>query len=227
MLQILNTQPTILENIGNFLNDFFNPQLEGYTNFEFSEGAPSLKIIIFGLFIGVLIASFSMIFIKTTLGRLVRALLAKNALDGEQAVTLADCGLEKHIFIRMALKHGYTLRRVVRCVEEEQFLADVRREAKEYEEKRHEAKEKGKRLPAYREPRFQKKLEECHFYIPEKDKYIAEMRFRARGSGYLTFLFVLLGSVACIFLIFAFLPQLLIFFDNVVSIFSWKGNLAR
>lgn len=227
MLQVLNAEPTILENIGNFFRDFFNPKLEGYTNFEFSEGAPSLKIIIFGLFIGVLIASFSMIFIKTTLGRLVRAILAKNALDETDAVTLADCGLDKHIFIRMALRHGYTLRRVVRCVEEEQFLAGTQRERQEYEEKRREAKKEGKRLPAYREPRFAKKLEECHFYIPEKDKYTAEMRFRARGSGYPTFFFVLLVSILCIFLIFAILPQLITFFDNVVSIFSWKGNLAR
>ncbi len=227
MLQVLNAEPTILENIGNFLRDFFNPRLEGYTNFEFSEGAPSLKIIIFGLFIGVLIASFSMIFIKTTLGRLVRAILAKNALEEENAVTLADCGLEKHIFIRMALRRGYTLRRVVRCVEEERFMADARREAEEYEEKRREAKEKGSRLPAYREPRFKAKPQDCHFYIPEKDKYTAEMRFHARGSGYPTFFFVLFGSIACIFLIFAFLPQLLIFLDNVVSIFSWKGNMAR
>ena len=227
MLQILNTEPTLLENIGNFLHDFFNPKLEGYTNFTFSEGAPSLKIIIFGLFIGVLIASFSMIFIKTTLGRLVRMLLAKQAFDAKDAKTLADCGLEKHLFIRMALRRGYTLRRVVHCAEEEEFLANARREAEEYEEKRREAKKEGKRLPAYREPRFTKKPKDCHFYIPEKDRYTAEMRFHSRGSGYPTFFFVLLGSIVCIFLIFALLPQLITFFDNVISVFSWKGNLAR
>jgi hypothetical protein len=53
------------------------------------------------------------------------------------------------------------------------------------------------------------------------------MRFSEKGSGWGTFFFVLLGCVIAIFLIFAFLPQLLTFFDNVISIFSWKGNLAK
>lgn len=192
------------EAVAEFFRNFFNPKLEGYTNFEFGEGALSLQIIIFGIFAGVLLASFSIIFIKTTLGKMVRALLAAEAYDVEHAQTLAALGLERHFFVRRALRHGYTLRRVVRCVEEE---------------KNSNSEEgKGKKLPD---------LSACHFYIPEKDRYAAEMRFNEKGSGYGTFLFVLLGCVIAIPLIFAFLPQLITFLDNVISIFSWKGNLAR
>ena len=227
MLQVLNSALSVWEAIGGFFHRFFNPTLEGYTNFEFGETALNLKIIIFGLFAGVLIASFCIIFIKTTLGKLVRAILEKQAFEAKDAVTLAACGLERHFFIRRALKHGYTLRRVVRCVEEEEFLAKAADERREYEQKQSEAKQNGTRLPAYREPRFEAELSSCHFYIPEKDRYSAEMRFREKGSGYPTFFFVLLGCIICIFLIFAFLPQLLTFFDNVISIFSVKGNTAR
>lgn len=227
MLQILNNQNNLWTKISDFIYRFFNPELEGYTNFDFGEGALSLQIIIFGIFAGVLLASFSMIFIKTTLGKLVRALLERNAFDPKDSVTLAECGLEKHFFIRWALKHGYTLRRVVRCAEEEEFLAKMRAERQEYEEKRIKAKENGEKLPAYKEQSFKADLSSCHFYIPEKDRYAAEMRFREKGSGYPTFFFVLLVSSLCVILIFALLPQLLIFFDNVVSLFSVKGNLAR
>lgn len=203
MLQVVKNQAMWGE-IGSFFESFFNPKLEGYTNFTFGEGLLSLPLIIFGIFAGVLIASFSIIFIKTTLGRLVRALLAKEAYEPESAQTLAAFGLERHFFIRYALRHGYTLRRVVRCVEEEK--ADVSEMGK------------GKKLP---DPA------ECHYYIPEKDRYVAQMRFNEKGSGYGTFFFVLLGCVIAILLIFAFLPQLVTFLDNVISIFSWRGNLAR
>jgi hypothetical protein len=201
MLQVNNS---VWEEVWATIKAFFNPELEGYTNFEFGEGLISPRMMIFGIFAGVLIASFSIIFIKTTLGRLVRELLAREAYDAETAQTLAACGLERHFFIRYALRHGYTLRRVVRCVEEETA------------EK--EAAGKGKKPP---------NLSECHFYIPEKDRYAAAMRFNKNGSGYGTFLFVLLGCGIAILLIFAFLPQLLTFFDNVISLFSWRGNLAR
>lgn len=220
-------QNNIWQQIGDFLYDFFNPKLENYTNFAFSGGMLNLKLIIFGIFAGVLIASFYMIFVRTTLGRFVRAILERQAYDAEQAVTLSECGLERHIFTRWALKHGYTLRRVIRCVEEEAFLASVRLQAQKHEAARTAAKAEGKRLPPFKEPKFDKPLSECHFYIPEKDRYIAQMRFRNSGSGYPTLLFVLLVSVLCIFLIFALLPQLIRFLDNVISIFSWKGNLKQ
>ena len=168
-----------------------------------------------------------MIFIKTTLGRLVRALLEKSAFAPESALTLTDCGLEKHFFIRRALKHGYTLRRVVRCVEEEEYFSKIYQEQAAHEAARAEAKKNGQKLPPYRAPRFTQPLSLCHFYIPEKDRYAAEMRFHEKGSGYLTFFFVLLGCVICICLIFALLPQLLRFFDNVISLFSVKGNTIR
>ena len=195
---------TVWATIADFFVRFFNPKLEGYTNFEFGEGMLSLQIIIFGIFIGVWVASFSVIFIKTTLGKMVRALLEREAFDPKSAQTLAALGLERHFFIRRALVSGYTLRRVVHCAELEEISNSEGGE--------------DKKLP---------ELSERHFYIPEKDRYAAEMRFSEKGSGYGTFLFVILGSVIAIFLIFAFLPQLLTFFDNVISLFSWKGNLAK
>lgn len=192
--------------VAQWFHDFFNPKLEGYTNFDFGDGILNLQIIIFGIFAGVWIASFYAIYIKTTLGKIVRELLKREAFTSEQALTLTDCGLEKNPFIRHALLHGYTLARVVRCVEKEEYESSV-------------GNRPGKKS------RFKENAGTCHFYIPEKDRITAEMRFNERGSGYLTFLFVVLGSVLCIFLIFAFLPQLITFFDNVISMFSLKGNM--
>ncbi len=185
----------------------------------------NLKLIIFGIFAGVLLASFYIIFVRTTLGRFVRAILERQAFDSEHAVTLGECGLERHVFTKWALKHGYTLRRVIRCVEEEAWQAEVCAQGESFEQVKQSAG--AKRSAQIKEPKLEKSLQECHFYIPEKDRYIAEMRFRKGGNGYPTLLFVLLVSVMCIFLIFALLPQLVRFLDNVISMFSWKGNLKR
>ena len=225
MRGLLNSQNAIWQQIGDFFYEFFNPKLENFTNFSFDGGILNLQLIIFGIFAGVLLASFYIIFVRTTLGRFVRAILEKQAFDSACAVTLGECGLDKHIFTRWALRHGYTLRRVIRCVEEEAWQATVTEQLREYEAAREAAKAEGKRLPAYKEPKFDKPLSECHFYIPEKDRYVAEMRFRKSGNGYPTLLFVLLVSVLCIFLLFALLPQFIRLLDNVISIFSWKGNL--
>ena len=125
MVDILKAQPDLWTQIREFFYNFFNPTLEGYVNFEFQNDGKMLKFAIFGIFVGVILASFSIIFIKSTLGRLVRAILDKQAFDTEQAVTLKACGLEKHPFIRHAVRHGYALRCVVRCKEEKEFLAHV------------------------------------------------------------------------------------------------------
>ena len=225
MLGLLKNQNAIWQQIGDFFYEFFNPKLENYTNFSFEGGMLNLKLIIFGIFAGVMLASFYIIFVRTTLGQFVRAILERQAYDAEHAVTLSECGLERHVFTRWALRHGYTLRRVIRCVEEEAWQAEVCAQREAYEQARQSTG--GKRFTKFKEPKFDKPLGECHFYIPEKDRYIAEMRFRKSGNGYPTLLFVAFVSILCIFLIFALLPQLIRFLDNVISMFSWKGNLKQ
>ncbi len=204
--------------------DFFNPELEGYTNFEFTDGILNLQIIIFGLFGGIILASFYAIFVKTTLGKLVRELLTKEALSKESAIALSDTDCRRHIFTRYALKHGMTLRRVVHCVEEEAFIEQRKADYAAYELACEEAKANKRKKPKFEEPEFTLALDCRHYYIPEKDKITAGMRFNKNGSSYSTFFFVLLGCLIGIVIVFGLLPQLVQFFDNVVSIFSVKGN---
>ncbi len=218
------TEETLPPTIWESIKSFFNPTLDGYTNFEFSGGILNLQIIIFGLFGGVILASFYAIFIKTTLGKIVRVLLSSEALSPERAMTLAECSLSRHIFIRYALRHGTTLRRVVHCVEEDEFTKQTKEAYALYEKQKEEAKRNQTAKPKWIDPKFSEPLDKCHFYIPEKDRITAGMRYNEKGSGYPTFLFVLLGCFISILLTFAFLPQLVQFFDNVVSMFSVKGN---
>ena len=206
------------------IKDFFNPTLTGYTNFNFGSGnIVNIHIIVFGIFIGVMIASLYAIYTKNILGAFVRKLLSEEILDPSNAKTASELGFSKNPFVLRELS-GYTLGRVVNSVEKDEFLERVKREREEYESCRAEARSRGERMPEFREPKFDKKASECHYYIAEKNKYTAEMRFNANGSGYGTFFFVLLISVMCIILIYAILPHILAFADAAMSDFTVKGN---
>ena len=206
------------------IHDFFNPTLDGYTNINFgSSNVINIHVIVFGIFIGVMIAAAYSIYTKKILGEFVRKLVAEDAFSPENAKTLEELGFSKNIAVIHGLK-GYTLGRVVNSVEKDTYLELVSSMRTNYEENRKAADKLGKRLPAFNEPKFDKKVGECRYYIAEKNRYTAEMRFNANGSGYGTFFFVLLVAIMCIIIIYAILPHLLAFTDAAISDFTVKGN---
>lgn len=188
----------LFEEIVAWFYDFFNPELEGYVNFDFGGGdMVNIRVIVFGIFIGVFLASLYMVYVKNIVGAFVRKLLAEDCLSPEKAQTLDALGFARNPFVKYALRGSLLASTVVQLKEpitgengEEQTVP-------------------------------------TRYYIKEEKKYIAEMRFNARGSGIPTVLFVLLISVICIFVIFGFLPQILRFVDNTISIFSVKGNTIK
>ena len=72
---------------------------------------------------GVIAAAALSMFQKRTLGDLVRALDREDANEPSRAMTLEQLGLIRNTAIKSDLRHGTALRRVVRCVEEENYLA--------------------------------------------------------------------------------------------------------
>ena len=206
------------------IKDFFNPTLSGYTNFDFgSDNIINIHVIVFGIFIGVMLASAYSIYTKQILGKFVRKLLSEEVTSPENAKTLEELGFSKNIAVIHGLK-GYTLGRVVNSIEKDEHLKKESEMRANYEANRKSADKHGKRLPPFRELKFDKKPTECRYYIAEKNKYTAEMRFNPNGSGYGTFFFVLLISIMCIVIIYALLPHLLAFTDAAISDFTVKGN---
>ena len=195
--------------IANWIYEFFNPSLEGYTNFEFGSGQMlNIRIIIFSIFGGVLLASLYTIYVKNVIGAFVRKLLAEECLAEDQAKTLEELGFSKNFFVRQALKGSLLASTVMHVSGAGQGSANA--------EGARETDAAGGKCEA-----------QTRYYIKKEKKYVAEMRFNANGSGWPTFFFVLLVSVMCIFLIFAFLPQILRFMDNTISIFSVAGNTVK
>ena len=158
----------------------------------------NIRVIVFGIFIGVFLASVYMVYVKNVVGAFVRKLLAEECLSEERAQTLEALGFDRNPFVKLALRGSLLASTVVQLP-----AATVTGESGE-----------AQTVPT-------------RYYIKEEKKYVAEMRFNARGSGAVTLLFVLLISVICIFVIFGFLPQILRFVDNTISIFSVKGNTVK
>ena len=189
----------LFEEIAAWFYDYFNPELEGYVNFDFGGGnMVNIRVIVFGIFVGVFLASVYMVYVKNIVGAFVRKLLSEECLSEERAQSLEALGFARNPFVKLATRGSLLASTVVQL------------------ESKTTTGENGEvqTLPT-------------RYYIKEEKKYVAGMRFNARGSGAVTLLFVLLISVICIFVIFGFLPQILRFVDNTISIFSVKGNTVQ
>ena len=213
-----------LGNLITSIKEFFNPDLSDYTNFDLgSSSIVNIHVIVFGIFIGVMLAAVYSIYTKKILGSFVRKLLADGVTAPEEAKTLDELGAAKNPAVILGLK-GYTLGRVVNSIEKDEFIKSTNAARRAYEANRKDAAKLGKRLPPFPEPKFTKKVSECRYYIAEKNKYTAEMRFNDNGSGYGTFFFVLLIAFICVIIVYALLPQILTLVDTVLADFTVQGN---
>lgn len=198
-----------------FSEKYFTPQYGDYEHITVGTSAMvSLRTIVFGFFIGINIAAILAIYNKRFLGDFVRTLISSDAFSPETAKTLTELGYIKNTTIRSELRRGATLRRVVKCVEEEEYLAGLEEKRREFEAAEHPRGEK------FKETRFAIDFATAHFYIPEKDKYTAEIKFEKKGTNWLTFAAVFVLSLLLVVLMFWLTPEMLQMLDNFLSIFG-------
>ncbi|NLW74508.1 MAG: hypothetical protein GX057_06425 [Clostridiales bacterium] len=198
--------------------ELFSIELREYQHITFdAQAATSFRLLFFGFFVGVNIAALISIFYKRVLGDFVRALISNECFSAESAKTLSELGYQKNPAVRSSLRHGVTLRRVVRCVEEDEYLSALERKRAEYEATGNDNKRK---KPKFRETEYKIKPDTAHFYIPEQLKYMADIKFEKKGTNWLTFFAVLVLSLVSVILVFKFLPDVLQYIDNFLSMFS-------
>ena len=206
----LEAEQSLISELWDYFNEkYFSPQYGEYEHFTVEASSlVSFRNIVFAFFIGINIAAIMAIFDKRVLGDFARKLIREEALSPETAMTLSELGYYKNTAIRSSLRSGYTLRRVVRCVEEEQYNAALKQKRLEFEASG------GKK---FREVPFKVDFETAHFYIPDELKYTAEIKFNKKGTNWLTFAGVFVGSVAVMFLTFWLYPDILQLIDNFLS----------
>ena len=215
-------EPTIWQTLWDYIvNTFFSDNTATYDNLGFGAGtAISLRGIVFGFAIGMVIAAFAVTADKRILGKFVRHLLRQNVVGRENAKTLYDLGFLTSHTVRRSVRRSVNVRRVVKCVEEEDFEAEQARKREEHEKKR----EADPSLPAFASATYRIDVESDHFYIPEESKYTAEAKFDKRGTTWLAcFIMIIVLLVLCSVLLVA-IPYLLSLMNELAGAFSSVGS---
>ena len=167
--------------MGEFFDSIWNYLYEAYIKTDGSLGGQESLVtvgtVVLGLFIGSIIACVVMTYNRNLLGAVVRKILELEITTRENAKTIEELGYKKNVFIRGFFRDSESLRRVVKCVEEEDFYAEQTKEKEELDN----ARKENKRLPKYKEKIYRVDVDNDHFYIPEDLRDVAEKRFNKRG----------------------------------------------
>ena len=214
-------KPSLIEELWNYFNDkYFSLDMTQYDNLNMGTGSVvTMRSIVLGLFIGIVIAAAMACYDKNVLGDFVRKIVYEECFSPETAKTLYELGYARSTAVRSSLRSSTKLGRIVRSVEREAYEREVEEARAAYIEKH--GSDKG-----FSAPSFKLDVSTAHFYIPDEEHYRAEVRFEKKGSGWRAFLLVLLVSIIGIALLLFLLPDMLQLVDNLIGILSESDKVV-
>lgn len=206
-------QMTLFEELWEYFEGkYFSVDLGRYEHISVGSGSLiTLRNIVLGICIGIIIASAMMAYEKKKKGALVRKIIKNQCLWPEKAQTLAELGFENSYAIKRDLRRTTALSKVVRCVEREAHNQDV-------EAMRLALIEKNGNDDGFTPPPFIIDLDTAHFYIPDEEHYAADIRYDQKGFGWRSFLLVIIVSILLAALVCFLLPEMLQLVDNMIDI---------
>lgn len=220
-ISILNAtqETTIWEDFCEYLRDIFTGADGYYGNLGLEPGnVMSVSLIALGIYIGILIACIAMAYNKQVLGAVARKILADGRTSADKAITLEELGYHKNPFMRGAVQKSVSLRRVVKCVEEEEFYKNQNQDREEYENRRKEEP----KLPKFKDIEYRVDPSHDRFYIPEEMVGIAERKFYSKGSTWRSTIIAIILLTVAFFVIMLYMPKILEVLDSFVG--SFKSN---
>lgn len=199
-----------------FKEQYFTVEFGAYENFSVGTGASSVaQNLILAIILGTVIATGMAVYTRSVLGGFVRTLLKSGANSTENAKKLSELGYFRSAAIRYELSRGVTLRKVIRCTQEDAFLAEEAAKAEV-------AEGEGKSQNPYTTKRFRPDFLTAQYYIPEDLRIRAELRFEKKGSGWGLFVLIAVVVVIVAALLGRFLPDIFQFADNLISMMAPK-----
>ena len=201
---------------------YFSVDLGRYEHIQMGSGSLiTIRNVILGICIGIIIASIMAAYDKNKLGKFVRAVIKAQCLWPDKAKTLDELGFDRDHFIKGNLKrNGGVLNKVVKCVERETFNKEVSDMREAYIAKTGSDKD-------FVPPKFEIDLNTAHFYIPDEEHYAADIRFDNRGSGWRAFLLVVIITTIIAVLVCFLLPDMLQMVDNMIDILKGDDNILH
>ena len=205
------------KDLWNYLYDVYLRVDGNYENIGF-EKTPlfSLRLTVLGIFLGAVIACVIMAYNKQVLGGAIRRIIGMQALCADKAMTLEELGYNKNIIMRNAFRGSSTMRRFVKCVGEQEFIAEQNTRREEYEKRR----AAGETLPKFKEIEYVIDPDTDKFYIPEELRIRAEIRFEKKGSGWISTLVTILLMCVVFFIVLLILPMIFGAADDFLGSFK-------
>lgn len=202
----------------NIFGDIFALDMGEYENLGFGDFAfTNLRGIIIGMVAGIIIAAYLSIFNKRVHGSFVSSVIELGASTPSTAKTLSELGYMKNSAVRSAIRSGNTYRGILRCVEAEEYYFARELARGEYEAK---VAASGVSAPPFESPEFKFDFEKAHFYIPEDKHFSASTRFEKKGTSVFSAVVMTLISVALLWAILKFLPDIMQLLDNFVGMIN-------
>lgn len=220
LLTVPGEPETLWQEIVQYFRNYFDTMKNTeYENLGFGGSGSMITIpmIVIAIAAAIIISSIAVIFNKTVLGGFVRAVIKSEALSKDSAKTLEELGYDEKLIIRRGVRRGVNLRSVIRCVEEEEYNERTRLAREEYDKNPDPHKPKFVDVPYAVDP------DNDHFYIPEENKYKADMKFDKKGTSWGMFWIVVLLTVIFSIILLVSLPKIL---DIANEFFGAFGNSA-
>ena len=210
---------TLWQEIVAYFRDYFETiSTAEYENLGISGTSMiTIPMIVVAIAAAIILSSVAAILNKTVFGNFVRTVIKSEALSKESAKTLEELGYDEKLIIRRSLRKGINLRSVIRCVEEEEYNERTRIAREEYD------KNPDPHKPKFVDAPYPMDLDNDHFYIPEENKYKADMKFDKKGTSWGMFWVVAIITVIFSIVLLAYLPRIL---EIANEFFGSVGNSA-
>lgn len=208
----------VISDIGDFLKEtFFSLDMPQYDNFSVQSNALfSVKWIIIGVTVGIIIAAISTVYNKRYIGDFIRLLIDRECFDESSAKTLGELECDNRPGIKSAIRSGGTLSRLVRCAEEDAYYRDIReKETEQNEEMANEA-----HPPKIDAPPFKRDCKIMHFYIPEELRESAEKKYNGDGADWIGVAIVSVVAITVCILACYFVGDILVYVDNFITLIN-------
>lgn len=176
----------------------------------FTPGSTPYFYLLWGLFIGILLAFFYTVLQRVTIGQLIRALKKQGANTASTAKTLSALGLGKRFYLHFLLAHDRTLRKTVFLAPQEESTAENPANETQAVESTTEVPQKEEIPDKSRKSAgtMEKYLPDSRIYLPEETSSRAEAFYARRD--YHPLLLLLVPAVLFVILIALFwvIPKL-------------------
>jgi len=182
-----------------------------FDNFELYNPTVTLEMIVWSLVIGLSIGAAASFVNRRIVGDFVRRLLKDGVHSPEAAVTLAETGFAKNIFVRLALRAGKPLRKLV-------MLANVDELPVRHPSENRVLSALRKFFSLEAEGKTVLDPAAARFYIPEEMRITAELRYEAKGSTLPNLILSVLLLIAVGFAALYLVPELLAMLDGFLTL---------